>query len=115
MSLDTLLVHTATIHYFVDGTKDRFGSPTLEHDPDLDVTVAARFEQADSTEQLTDRTEQREDFVVFLRPLARAVTGNDELVFVDRGLTLKVNGDPTEEVNGIGDHHLELNAYRIRG
>lgn len=115
MSIDTLLIHRVTIRHFTPATTaDRFGNKPLEHDAGADVTVNARVDYAVTTEELTDRDEQRADFVVFLPP-GTTITGHDELEWLDQGIVLRARGEPELVFDGVGLHHLELPAWRVTG
>lgn len=115
MSFDTLLIHRVTIRWKTPAaTRDEFGNRPLEDDP-VTETVDARVEQTDASEDLRDRDLQRERFLVFMRPTARALNGDVELDWLDQGITLKLEGNPIETSDGVGVHHLELNAYHFTG
>lgn len=114
MSFDALLIHRVTIRRMTPAARDaRFGEKKLTHDPDGDVTTRARVDPGPATENVIDREQQREEFLVFLPPDVE-VSGSDEVYWIDRDVTLRADGDPIESHDGIGLHHLELAAFRIR-
>lgn len=115
MSFEALLIHRVTIRWMTPATsRDDFGNRDLEPDDETE-TVDARIEQPDASEDLRDRDLQRERFLVFLRPPERAMDGDVELDWLDQGITLKAEGNPLECYDGVGLHHLEVNAYRMTG
>lgn len=118
MTFDSLLCHRATIHKMTEpGARDRYNNPDVEET--LTVTdVAARFDSTTSDEDLNDRDQQTQRFIVFLRPPDAGLTGYDELTWQDAPggpVRLKIEGDPLATYDASEHHHLELFAYRIRG
>lgn len=115
MSFDALLVHTVTIRRYIEPeTGDRYNNREPAYDAELDVDTPARVEWTMGAEELQNRDLQRFRANVFL-PADVVVTGRDRLYFHDEELELKVDGPPRMEYDGIGPHHLELDAYRVEG
>lgn len=114
MSFDSLLIHRVTVRYRTPAEeRDEFGNTPLVDDGE--VTIDARVEQSDASEDLRDRDLQRERFLVFMRPPERALNGDVELDWLDQGITLLAEGNPIECHDAVGVHHLELYAYRMTG
>lgn len=115
MSFDALLVHTVTVRrYAAPAEPDRYNNREPVHQEDDDVETPARVEWSMGDEDLTNRDLQRWRATVFL-PVSVAIAGGDRVYFHDEDLELKVEGPPRIEYDGIGPHHVELDAYRVEG
>lgn len=114
MSFDSLLIHRAKVRTMTPGTEDRYGNTPLGHDAGADVTVPARFDAIEETEDVIDRELQRERWRVFLGPEA-VVDGTSELEWLDAGIVVRAEGGPRARYDSIGLHHYELTAYRVTG
>jgi hypothetical protein len=120
VSFDTLLIHRVTLRKMVPAAREaRFGNRELTHDPDADVTTRARVDMGASSEVVLDREEQRDTALVFLpaspEVVAFGLTGSDEVYWIDEDVTFRSDGDPIRSYDGLGLHHFELDAFRVRG
>lgn len=112
MTFATLLTHSLTIRRFTTDGEDRYNNKDLE---DLDeVDVMGRVDAVASDEELRDRTQATQRFMVFL-PAGTLIDATSEIDWLDEGITLKVDGEPLRTDDSIGEHHLEVFAYRING
>lgn len=120
MSFDALLIHRVTLRKMRPAAREaRFGNRDLEHDEDADVTTAARVDMGPSSEIVLDREAQRDTALIFLPAtpdvIAFALSGSDEVYWIDEDLTFRADGDPIRAYDGTSLHHLELDAFRVRG
>lgn len=106
-----LLDRRVTIIPMVAGAKDRYNhTTTVAGTPVTDV--AARRDQADISEDVIDRDQQRTVFRYFFEA-GVAITGRDRII--DGGDTLEVLGEPDEVSGYHGTHHVEVRAYKVEG
>lgn len=120
MSFDGLLIHRVTLRKMRPAAREsRFGNRDLVHDASADVTTRARVDMGPSAEVVLDREEQRDTALVFLPASADVVafelSGSDEVYWIDEDVTFRADGDPIRSYDGIGLHHFELEAFRVRG
>lgn len=102
MTLRSLLTQTVTVKHRSDGAVDRFNNPSDVFD--AGTVYRARLEQATGDEQMTDRSVQTSDWLLFLPP--EAVIGGRDRVEAD-GSTFEVVGPPVVQRTPRGAHHIE--------
>jgi hypothetical protein len=97
------------------GTKDARGNPVTVRT--TGTPLKARVDPMTADEVLGLEQREEVNFIVFLLPSADGqVDANDELLWLERDLVLKVDGPPLALYDLPGRlHHLEVNAHRITG
>lgn len=112
--------HRLRIVERVAGDVDEFGNPTLtEAEP---VTVSGRVDSLSTSEDLGDRDQSTERFMVLMaptlhdgRPVTDVLDHTAKIRWVDAYIDLEVDGPPARVDGAFGIHHFEVAAHRITG
>lgn len=113
--------HTIRIVERVAGTDDAFGNPTITDA--APVTIRARVDSLSTSEDLGDRDQATERFMVILDRKLADGRGLDAielmhtaaLHWIEGNLDLEVDGPPARVDGAFGVHHYEVTAHRITG
>lgn len=115
MTLETLLIHRLRItNYSGDDRDDRYNNVTPVAEEPFEVMGRVDITAAD--EDLDDRAQTTTRNIVFV-PAGTDIRPASRIAWLDRAddYILEVDGEPMPTYDAIGEHHLEVFAYRIRG
>lgn len=109
MSIEALMVRTATIELYLPGTSDDFNDETEGYDEPFDSP--AWFDQTEALELTTGQETTITYDKVFL-PAQTPLTYLSRITSDDGGV-YQVNGDPWRVWTPVGEHHVEAKLKKI--